>query len=681
MAERAHAGAAAFVRQRLLTPHERQRQRSGLAGGARFPWRTAVVVSGDHAVSAAVREVLDQDPYALLSLLYSQYERGLPPGDEDTAVNYYFYFFGDDVPLADLEAGVAAQGAEVERLLREEYRVEEPRLVEVRSTTSPALVFGRVVRAPVRSLIDWNKRVVVKVYRKVGAMLAQRQKPRAPAGVPEPEAEADARAIADFDASQIATDLVLGATALNALVDAFPRVATPHFAYRLDWFLAPPLALVAEQPLEPRDAEGLPRVVRLYAPAGIAQYVVEERIDVTFAALAESTADATNTRLYDTRWNLYSCRALLAQALQAHEAFWELFRGIHGDFVPVNYMVRSLEREDESPYRDALLAYERRTGRAARRRLLIPAVEHANLFGEIIDFGRAQAVVPITDRAGEARRVLFGNALVAQEGLSLDPSLRDRSHDLRRFALSLIYTGFDTQRLAAATRAYVQRHVPAAQRAMGSDAAIEQLRRHTVHALVVMANLPRAADTLLRHATSRRMSQESRDIARALVVATNPVMTPAMRARAYIETDVDRANALYEAFTLPLQGFDVDDFHEFYNDFLMDMDGEESAFFTVHGGPLDGSNARLTPGYCLEELPLFAPLFLAEEDPYPHGTIVAGVVTNEDAAALDRWDAATPVSLTRCAMCGAPARGQLVSGQTHGAHLCGRACAIAYAVS
>jgi hypothetical protein len=193
------------------------------------------------------------------------------------------------------------------------------------SSNAPTLWRGRVPSVVAEAgLLDWTQRVLLKRY-----------------------------TVHPDHCTDVADELVIGAAALNTLVTHYPAVVTPHFAYTLDFFVAP-------------VSKTLLHVYELveYAdrPLSYRQEVTDERVAVS----------------------------LLVQLLFSIEAAYKLLRFCHGDLHNGNVMVRDVSQEPDAAYFNCHWRYVLPDG----RRITLPRDWHQHQFVEIIDWDNAQARAP-----------------------------------------------------------------------------------------------------------------------------------------------------------------------------------------------------------------------------------------------------------------------------------------------
>jgi hypothetical protein len=236
-----------------------------------------------------------------------------------------------------------------------------------------------------RQLIDNNDRIVLKQYtlphlRALTAWLD--------AGAPAPVPPDLTKALAT--ARDVVLDVAINVLFLNTLVTDYAHVVTPHFAYMLDWFIAPKF-----RDLPADKADGIvPALWRLlgwsenaaYAlPDEAVQCTVVERADVTLKALVQEGNLA----------QLQTLPAIFAQVLFSLHAAWLYGGFVHQDLHAGNVMVRDLNdatRDADNPYRHETWFYEDR--RTAPLRFLLTPADHGNHFVEIIDFDSSRVALP-----------------------------------------------------------------------------------------------------------------------------------------------------------------------------------------------------------------------------------------------------------------------------------------------
>jgi hypothetical protein len=291
------------------------------------------------------------------------------------------------------------------------YVLDNKKSVASDTYTSPRLHFAKLGNVNMQQIVDWNERIVVKMY-ELGKI-----------------ANDQSRLV------DLAMDIMIGAALGDMLVLNAQYVVSPHMAFQLDWFPGPVMAVSPD----PKSAE--PK--RLFVTTAAAQYVVVERADMTLDAFIE-TGLATPPIM----------RSLLWQLLYTLDASWETCRYLHYDLHTANVMVRDLAKEPVSPYTGRRWLYVRSHPSAQGPPMALVA-DHGNFFLEIIDYGRSRLYCPVPG-ADDARRVLLGSDSYAEFGMYASPQYMDRSWDMRRLFTYLLkdydLSRFDTPTTPVTTR-------------------------------------------------------------------------------------------------------------------------------------------------------------------------------------------------------------------------------------
>jgi hypothetical protein len=519
------------------------------------------------------------------------------------------------------------------------------------SALAPRLRWAHVGARGVRGIMDWASRVVVKAY----ALTAPPKAPSAPVkgrrGAARARAPAGAAPYRDGDELfEIALDLLISATVVNGFVTDYADVVTPHFVYQVDWFLGPPVSAVRARTdgvFEPEFAPGTPNTPKevtldaKVATAPLVEYVVNEAMDVEFSKLLEaSTTDAGMDR-YEGRWNLLSFRALLTQYLLALDAAFDVAGFQHNDFHAGNAMVTIATREAESPFTEQTLVYRRGdVHRADRRLFAIPAAEHNNMVGQIIDFGRARAFARRADVVDE-EPVLLANPYFAEFGIyGVGDERLDRSWDVRRLGIDMV-AHVDLGRLA---------------RAVPDDAGVDvaSVLAAAKLTLVVMAHLEHfalvcASDALAANAVAKKRDADDVEYARsvsarfATLVRDNAAVFSAPDLGSYARAALNkmaasRAVALYDLIQ-PLLA--EDGVYDAVNDVIFAWRTMRAVFTGRLDAPENGRHPALSAGTCLDHMPFFAPLAVAPAqeprlaDAVRDGTALVVGVVRSDMVAFD----------------------------------------------
>lgn len=288
-----------------------------------------------------------------------------------------------------------AQADEIRANIARSYTLDNARPKDAASFAAPRLHFGSLTRRETKQLIDWNERVVVKMYRLDSIYLS------------------DVNRLID-----LVTDVVVGAAMSHLLVLGHSKVVSPHMAFNLDWFPGPVIEV------RPNTNVDTPTIS--IVPDVSAQYVVVERADDDVLALIRAG-----------QLSLPVMRSIAWQILYTLEGAYDVAGYLHGDLHPGNVMVRYLDKEPKSSYLDQDWLYVRSPAHATGpSHAVLPFSQHQNVFVEIIDNGRARAYCPVTPpdaTVPDDERVLFGNPAYAVFGIHMDEQSVDRSWDLRRF--------------------------------------------------------------------------------------------------------------------------------------------------------------------------------------------------------------------------------------------------------
>lgn len=300
---------------------------------------------------------------------------------------------------------------EVKRILKNAYALQPMDSLRTDSITSPELLFASVANRETMLLLDNSQRLVIKMYRLSETLRSSDE--------------------AKVNMIDIATDIIVGFY-LTRLTLGLRTIATPHFAYILDWFVGP--TLNADAVKHTRNAktrrvgvdEDLPFVA---APADeedigelASQYAVVERVDYELEKFLKSELMSP-----------YTLIGQLFALLFTLEVAWKAMGFLHYDFHVGNSMMRALSQEPDSPYLNRTWEYKR--AQFAQPYYLTPR-DHGNLFAEIIDFGRSRIFVPHPDDPD--RLVLVGSSAFTVFGVHPSGPRVDRSWDIRRLGLDLL---------------------------------------------------------------------------------------------------------------------------------------------------------------------------------------------------------------------------------------------------
>ena len=401
-------------------------------GAALRRWMTRMVKAGRAATNTdkkAEGVQLVQDPAVYVQASAGMY--AAPPSNKsksdalqhaaaNAAVRFLTSNTDGATPAAMLATLVDAcshpdHRAHVRTVLLDTYALEPQPYVPTQSFSAPTLHWAQARDAATRVFMDRTNRIVVKVY-KLSEILKK--------ALTSVRTERNLMPVVD-----LGNDLVLSYH-LVALVSDYARVATPHFALLLDYFVAPELAPdpVGVVVTRPDGAGSKARVTDVsFVPGSLAQYVVVERADMTLGAFLDGEG-----------LTLPLLRAVLFQAFFSLDAAWTLLGYLHYDFHAGNIMVRMLSNELDSPFIGRAWAYKR-VGDAAYYYLRVS--DHNNVFVEIIDAGRSRMFVPADDGMATVRtgpRHLVGYPMLPSVGVFVDGARADRSWDVRRLALDLL---------------------------------------------------------------------------------------------------------------------------------------------------------------------------------------------------------------------------------------------------
>ena len=298
------------------------------------------------------------------------------------------------------------------------YVLDNAKPVVTRSSVSPRLHFAKLGNVNMQQLIDWNERIVVKMY-ELGKLVN------------------DAGRLIE-----LATDVMIGAALGDMLVMNARYVVSPHMTFQLDWFPGPSISVKA--------SPGATEPKRLFIATEASQYVVVERADQTLQDFLTSGRATPQVM-----------RSCLWQLLYTLDAACETGDYAHGDLHPGNVMVRDLVNEPASPYLDKHWLYVRSHKTSGGPPVAI-VTDHDNMFVELIDYGRSRLYCPIEKTAPDvtegtdARRVLLGSDELVEFGIHSSQAYLDRSWDMRRLCTYLLrdydLNRYDTMLLPVTTR-------------------------------------------------------------------------------------------------------------------------------------------------------------------------------------------------------------------------------------
>lgn len=503
-----------------------------------------------------------QDIYQLLRTVGISLQSGKKPFTVPFARELAKRFLLGDSSLAEHNKNVRGRGNVVRDTITTLYNPDNSKPVDTSTFSAPRLHFGKLARSDMQKLIDWNERIVVKMYRFDNFV-------------------GDANQSMD-----LVTDIVVSAVMSHLLVFAYPKVVSPHMAFLFDSFQGPEIKVT------PDRAGSVPNVNVL--PFVSAQYVVVERADKELQSL-------TSEGLLSPR----ALRSVLWQVLYTLESANDVARYRHNDFHTGNVMVRLLANEPTSMYLNTNWLYMRSAGHSnAAAHVVIPASEHGNYFVEIIDNGRARAYCPIYAPDTEPRndaRVLFGNPAYEHIGIYVDDARSDRSYDVRRlFYYVLINYNINAQAKRAKNP--------------GDLAVCDGLKELLVTGsnLVAFARYLIASEATIR---SSMLSQQIFIVARfyeGMKEVKKLLRAPSRSDTAVISREL--VFAMYEGLVVPMQSNEYGKMRDYLCDTFLTM--TVSPMLNTGGGGVvpTARNTNITPTLCLD-MALFAELAVAKVGP------------------------------------------------------------------
>lgn len=388
---------------KLLSPHERRRILAGSphvvaskASSSGGPTRANAVDQSLHGIARFIAEhwSLGENVEPFKSNMVEIARKFLVDGN------------GLDEHVRNLNSYETAISQSFDRNTQR-YLLDNDAPVTASSFARPHLHFGKLANAEMTQLIDWNERIVVKMYEL--AIIWNK-----------PDQLVD-----------LAVDIMIGAAMGDLLVLRTRYVVSPHMTFQLDWF--PGLTLKVGKNTSQGAVDPTRDIIRTQA----SQYVVVERSDMTLRAFLDKKSVEPHVM-----------RSLMWQLLYTLDASYAVGGYAHGDLHLGNIMVRDLNNEPLSPYKDKKWMYVRAHDVSGGPSLAVLG-DHANFFLEVIDYGRSRVYCPVTpfrdnmdasaNAPVDAERVLIGNPLYVGFGIHADETFLDRSWDVRRLFSMLLY--------------------------------------------------------------------------------------------------------------------------------------------------------------------------------------------------------------------------------------------------